>query len=80
MQFTKEQIRKAMECKTVDELLAYAKSEGVELSREQADEYIAQLGKRKLTNEELSQVVGGCPTDGVWPDCSSLDCPNDKLK
>ncbi len=62
MTFTKEQIRKAMNCKTVDELLALAKSEGVELSREQAEEYIAATtGKRKLTNEELSQVVGGLP-------------------
>ena len=80
MKFTKEQMKKAMNCKTVDELLALAKSEGVDLSREQAEEYIAQQGKRRLTYEELSQVVGGCPTDGVWPDCSSLDCPNDKLK
>ena len=59
MKFTKEQIRKAMNCKTVDELLALANSEGVELSREQAEEYIAQLGERKLTDEELAQVVGG---------------------
>ena len=58
MKFTKEQMKKAMNCKTVDELLALAKSEGVELSREQADEYIAQQGKRKLTCEELAQVVG----------------------
>ena len=59
MKFTKEQIRKAMNCKTVDELLAYAKSEGVELSCEQAEEYIAQLGKRKLTDEDsLRSWVG----------------------
>ncbi len=57
MTFTKEQIRKAMACKTVDELLALAKSEGVELSREQAEEYIAQQGKRKLTYEELATIV-----------------------
>ena len=46
MKFTKEQIRKAMECRTADELLELAKSEGVELTREQADEYIALMGKR----------------------------------
>lgn len=59
MQFTKEQIRKAMACKTADELLDFAKSEGVELSREQAEEYIAQLGTHKLSDDELAQVVGG---------------------
>ena len=80
MKFTKEQIRKAMNCKTVDELLAYAKSEGIEISRGQAEEYIAQLGKRKLIDDEIDQVVGGCSNRGVWQGCSSLDCPNDKLK
>jgi len=48
-----------MNCKTVDELLALANSEGVELSREQAEEYIAQLGEHKLTDDELDQVAGG---------------------
>ena len=58
MTFTKEQIRNAMNCKTADELLAYAKSEGIEISRGQAEEYIARNCKRKLTGEELAQVVG----------------------
>lgn len=68
MKFTKEQIRKAMNCKTADELLEYANSEGIELSREQAEEYIAAItGKRKLTCEELDQVVGG-DCSGYTPD------------
>lgn len=73
MIFTKEQIRKAMDCKTADELLALAKSEGVELSRDQAEEYIAQYGERKLTDEELAQVAAAnehsCPQD-------CMKCPN----
>ena len=59
MTYTKEQILKAMDCKTADELLEFAKSEGVELTREQADEYIAEMGEYKLTGEELQQVAGG---------------------
>ena len=59
MTFTTEQMRKAMECKTADELLALAKAEDVEFSREQAEEYIANLGRRKMNDEELAQVVGG---------------------
>ena len=77
MTFTKEQIRKAMNCKTVDELLALANSEGVELSREQAEEYIAQLGKRKLTDEELAQVVGGFGSGGCDHFCKDY-CPKEK--
>lgn len=77
MTFTKEQIRKAMNCKTVDELLAYAKSEGVELSREQAEEYIAQLGERKLTDDELDQVAGGIDYGRCGRFCKD-NCPKEK--
>ncbi len=78
MKFTKEQIRNAMNCKTVDELLAYAKSEGVELSREQAEEYIAAItGKRKLTDDELAQVAGGIDYDRCGRFCKD-NCPKEK--
>ena len=64
MTYTKEQILKAMDCKTADELLELAKAEGVELTREQAEEYIAELGKRELTEDELKHVAGGCDVLG----------------
>ena len=75
MTFTKEQILKAMDCKTADELLELAKAEGVELTREQAEEYIAELGKRKLTDEELQQVAGGNVIDDIARSCSDLFKP-----
>ena len=80
MTFTKEQIRKAMNCKTVDELLAYAKSEGIEFSREQAEEYIAQQSEHrcKLTDEELAQVVGGRKGKGCEYDPCNNYCGKDK--
>ncbi len=59
MNFTKEQITKAMACKSVGELLTLAKSEGVELTREQAETYFAQLRMNELTAEELAKVAGG---------------------
>ena len=34
---TKEQIQKAMACKTVEELMELAKAEGVELTKEEAE-------------------------------------------
>ena len=85
MKFTKEQIRKAMECRTADELLELAKSEGVELTREQAEEYIAIMGKRELTEEELQQVAGGgirgcntlCKADRDWLNCPTVTCQKD---
>ena len=33
-EITKEMFAKAMQCKTVEDLIAYAKSEGVELTKE----------------------------------------------
>ena len=59
MTLTEEQIRKAMACKTADELLALAKSWGFEMTREQAEEYLAKMKTMELTEEELAQVAGG---------------------
>lgn len=59
MILTEEQVKKAMACKTADELLALAKSWGVEMTREQAEEYLAKMKTMELTDEELTQVAGG---------------------
>lgn len=69
----KEYIRKAMECKTADELLELAESWGVELTREQAEEYIANIQTRELTEEDFAQLAGGfsiyCGIFTPTPDC-----------
>ena len=46
-EITKEQIEKAMQCKTADDLMAYAKSEGIDITREEAGK------KRKLILRSL---------------------------
>ena len=43
-ELTKEQIEKAMACKTAEELMAAAKAEGVELTKEEAAAYMAEGG------------------------------------
>ncbi len=75
MNFTKEQIEKAMACKSVDELLTLAKSEGVELTREQAETYFSQLRMNELTAEELAKVAGGAGilVAGQMPNPNCLD-------
>ena len=72
MDLTKEQVRKIMECKTADELLALAKSEGIELTREQAEEYIAKMKTAELTEEERAQVAGGLDDNCFY---HSYGCP-----
>lgn len=83
MDLTKEQVRKIMECKTADELLALAKSEGIELTREQAEEFIANMKTMELTEAEIKQVAGGsgcvqwCPGDAdLTCPCHVAECPS----
>ena len=65
---TKEQIEKAMACKTVEELMELAKSEGVELTKEEADAYMAEIEDVELDSDALKQVAGG----GLY--CSEVKC------
>ena len=41
--FTKEQIAMAKQCKTPEELIELAKKAGIELVKEQAEAYLAEL-------------------------------------
>ena len=58
-ELTKEQIAKAMSCETVEELMELAKSEGVELTKEEADAYMAEMEDMELDSESLKNVAGG---------------------
>ena len=58
-EITKEMLEKAMQCKTADELMALAKSEGMEITREEAEAYLAEMDDVKLDDTALQQVAGG---------------------
>ena len=60
-----ELVNKARKAESVEELLALAKENGIELTNEQAKEYFAQLNptKGELSDDELDAVAGGgCET------------------
>ena len=66
-EITKEMIEKAMQCKTVDELIALAKTEGFEITNEEAEAYMAELADIELDGVTLKNVSGGgkvCYADG----------------
>ena len=42
-ELTKEMIAKAMQCRTTEELIALAKSEGIEVTKEEAEAYLAEM-------------------------------------
>ena len=68
-ELTKEQIQKAMACKTVEELMELAKAEGVELTKEEAEAYMAEMEDVELDSDALKQVAGGlCYSAGMGAD------------
>ena len=58
-ELTKEQIVKAMTCETAEELMALAKSYGKEITKEEAEAYLAEMSDVELDDEALKKVAGG---------------------
>ena len=69
-ELTKEQIAKALSCETAEELMALAKAEGVELTKEEAETYMAEMEDIELDEETLAKVAGGMD---YW-DAAALAC------
>ena len=71
-ELTREQLEKALECKTTEELMALAKAEGYEITKDEADAYLAEMADFELDSKELDKVAGG---DLCWTQkCNEL-CP-----
>ncbi len=58
-ELTKEQIEKAMACKTADELMKLAEAEGYSLTKDEAEAFLAELGDVELGDEALEKAAGG---------------------
>jgi predicted ribosomally synthesized peptide with nif11-like leader len=58
-ELTKEQIEKAIACKTADELLSLAQAEGYEMTKDEAEAYIAEMADYELDDETLKSAAGG---------------------
>ena len=70
-ELTIEMIEKAMQCETADELIALAKAEGITLTKEEAEAYLAELEDFELDEGMLKNVAGGhkgggAPTKSSW--------------
>ena len=71
-ELTKEQIAKAMSCETVEELMELAKAEGIELTKEEAEAYMAEMADVELDSDALKNVAGGvCYMATCNDDCSA---------
>ena len=71
---TKEMIAKALQCETPDELIALANSEGIELTKEEAEAYLVELEDFELDSDVLQKVAGG----GVYETVTTImkEVPN----
>ena len=69
-ELTKEQIVKAVQCKTADELMALAKAEGFAITKEEAEAYFAELSDMELDSEKLKKIAGGIETCWAVDGCS----------
>ena len=58
-ELTKEMIEKAMQCETAEDLIALAKAEGVELTKEEAEAYLSEMEDVELDSDMLAKVAGG---------------------
>ena len=73
---TKEMLEKAAQCKTAEQLIALAKAEGYDITKEQAEAYLAELANYELDEKALDKVAGGvcwsyCPNESS---CSHHVC------
>ena len=63
---TKEMLDRAAMCQTADELIALAKTEGFEITKDEAEAYFAELADVELDEKALRNIAGGtCITEGT---------------
>ena len=66
---SEELIAKAMQCETPEQLIELAKSEGIDLTLDEAQAYLAEMDDIELDSKQLKAVAGG------W--CSDCGCYSD---
>ena len=68
-ELSKEMTVKAMQCETAEELLALAKTGGIELTKEEAEAYMAEMSDLELDEHQLKKVAGGVNVCYVVDNC-----------
>ena len=58
-EITKEMLENALRCKTAKELIALAKSEGIEITEAEAEAYLAELSECEMKDGQLRRIAGG---------------------
>ena len=56
---SREVLAEAMKCETPEDLVKLAKAQGVELTKEEAEAFLAEIEDVDLDSNELKKVAGG---------------------
>ena len=56
---TREMLERAANCKTADDLIALAKTSGIEITKAEAEAYLDELQNIELDEKTLDEVAGG---------------------
>ena len=67
---TKEMLEMALKCKTPEELIYLAKTGGMEVTKAEAESYLAELDNIELDDKTLDKVAGGFRYDN----CPDYKC------
>ncbi len=75
-EISRELLAKAQACETAGELMKLAKENGMELTKEEAEAYMAEFSSVELDDEMLKKVAGGdCYNEDTCVYCPRKDCP-----
>ena len=70
-EITKEMLAKAMQCQDAEELMALAKGYGFDITKEEAEAYMAEMDDQELDEASLKSVAGG----RCYSDCDEYGGP-----
>ena len=57
-ELTKEMIERVMQCETAEDLVALAKSEGIEMTKDEAEAYLTEKSDVELDEKAVKKVAG----------------------
>jgi hypothetical protein len=70
---TNEMLAKAAKCNSADELVALAKTEGMAITKAEAEAYLAEMDNVELDNAALDKVAGGgCYSENNFEPCNNF--------
>jgi predicted ribosomally synthesized peptide with nif11-like leader len=72
VRMTKEEFAGALECKTADELVAYSKEHGYDLSQDDAEKFLSQTKEQELSVDNIEDVAGGLCAGAVSIACLGI--------